>query len=106
MIFALISAFFAIVAAVFLQKSRTARDTCLKAHASMRESMEFTDWATRTRIVVRDKENHYDVYQATIQTLYAQFLNGEAFRNAKLLHDHNDFKVYAQETPAELLKGK
>lgn len=53
-------------------------------------------WAGETRIVVRDKLGHENVADIRVLDLWVIFRTGQAFRNAKLLWDHNEFKVYAQ----------
>jgi hypothetical protein len=57
---------------------------------------EFWEWGKETRIVVRSKLAHEFVTDIRVLDLWVVFHTGQAFRNAKLLFDNDDFKVYAQ----------
>lgn len=59
-------------------------------------------WAAETRIVVRDKLGHENVSDIRVLDLWVIFRTGQAFRNAKLLWDNDEFKVYAQGKQVDL----
>lgn len=66
-----------------------------EARESMETFREFLEWGTETRIVVRNRLTHEDAYNATVFQLYTKFKYGNVFRNATMLHQQDDMKVYA-----------
>lgn len=67
-----------------------------KAGKRMKEAFEFYRWAKESRIVVRDKLEHREMVDLTVWELYRRFERGDVFRNATMLYDNTEFKVYAQ----------
>lgn len=80
-----------------LSKSNVAR--CEEIQDRMRESNEIHAWATDAQIVVRDRTQHTDVMNTTVFALYGRHRDGTEFRNATMLYQNDEFKVYAQSKP-------
>lgn len=81
----------------FAEYTRRLKNRMEGLKAKFERLQEFEKWAIGARIVVRDKASHEFVSDTTLYALYVQFQSGQAFRHAKMLYEHNDFKVFAQE---------
>lgn len=73
----------------------------VKRMEAMREEMagirKFYNWGKDTRIVVRNKLDHVNVTDKALLDLYKDFEMGKAFRNAAMMYQNQEFKVYVQE---------
>ena len=69
-----------------------------KANAQLRamqEMRELWEWGTETRIAVRDKLSHEFVSDIRVLDLFVLFKTGQAYENAKMLWQNEEFKVFA-----------
>lgn len=95
-VWAIVSVICAGIACAMWQRTKKAERRMQEARRTLAEACEFWKWGQGTRVVVRDKLAHENVTNMEVFELYLAFRNGQAFRNAKLLFDNNEFKVYAQ----------
>lgn len=79
-----------------VRKTRYAYKELKSVKQTMEYFREFYEWGTETKILVRDKLAHENVSDIRVLDLWVIFRTGDAFRNAKLLWDNDEFKVYAQ----------
>lgn len=64
--------------------------------AQMGGIRKFYNWGKECRIVVRDKVGHVNVTDKSLLDLYMDFEMGRAFRNAAMMYQNEEFKVYVQ----------
>jgi hypothetical protein len=100
-VWAILSWVCAMIAAVFLVRTRRLRRQMDEMAERLTMFRSFYEWGATTRVVVRDKQNHADAKRITVWEMWETFEKGDAFENAMMLFQNTDFKVYAQGKKAE-----